>query len=90
MAAVSNLLALVQLHEQILKGASQRERILTDIRARRPASSAWCSTGNNLTGASLDIPVKLQFETLQAAGTRSRPTSFRRSGRGTYTLTLGP
>ena len=90
-----------QMYEHVLKDASQRDRILADIRHRRPSllltlgSSAttlvrsevkntpivFCmvlnpqagglvhsmqSSGNNLTGASLDIPVKLQFETLQS------------------------
>jgi putative tryptophan/tyrosine transport system substrate-binding protein len=91
----------VQTQEHVLGDGSQRERILADIRQRRPAlvltlgSAAttlvrseiknipivFCmvlnpqaaglvqsmqSSGNNLTGASLDIPVKLQFEALQS------------------------
>jgi len=91
----------VQIHEHVLKDGSQKERILADIRQRRPSmvftlgSTAttlvhaeiknipvvFCmvlnpqaagfvqsmqSSGNNLTGASLDIPVRVQFETLQS------------------------
>lgn len=91
--------AQTQVH--VLKDAAQRDRIVADIKQRRPAlilalgSTAtnmvrsefknipvvFCmvlnpqaaglvpsmqSSGSNLTGASLDIPVKLQFETLLA------------------------
>lgn len=91
----------VQIHEHVLKDGSQRDRVVADIRQRRPSlvltlgSTAttlvhseiknipivFCmvlnpqaaglvqsmqSSGNNLTGASLDIPVKVQFEALQS------------------------
>lgn len=90
-----------QLQMHVLKDPAQRERIVADIKQRRPSlvlalgSTAtnvvrsefknlpivFCmvlnpqaaglvqsmqSSGSNLTGASLDIPVKLQFETLQS------------------------
>ena len=99
--ALSHVRPDIAIQEYLLKDPSHKERLLADIRQRKPAlvltlgSTAtalaqtglqntpvvFCmvlnpeasglvqsmqASGNNLTGASLDVPVRLQFEALQS------------------------